>query len=204
MFLYSLKKKLQSLGSGLVRWVSKTQVADATSGFRAYSRDAALQLSVVNQYTYTIESIIQAGRSNAAIESVVVGTNPSTRPSRLFGSMWGYVRKNALTIVRVFAAYKSLRFFGAISALLFLAAAISFMPFLIDWIFNGQTSGHVQSLILGAVFALAGFQILVLAFIADLIAAHRTVTQRVFERVRRIELALEIEPSHYLDSKDEL
>ncbi len=200
----SLKKKLQSLGSGLVRWVSKTQVADATSGFRAYSRDAALQLSVVNQYTYTIESIIQAGRSNAAIESVVVGTNPSTRPSRLFGSMWGYVRKNALTIVRVFAAYKSLRFFGAISALLFLAAAISFMPFLIDWIFNGQTSGHVQSLILGAVFALAGFQILVLAFIADLIAAHRTVTQRVFERVRRIELALEIEPSHYLDSKDEL
>jgi len=128
----SLKKKLQSLGSGLVRWVSKTQVADATSGFRAYSRDAALQLSVVNQYTYTIESIIQAGRSNAAIESVVVGTNPSTRPSRLFGSMWGYVRKNALTIVRVFAAYKSLRFFGAISALLFLAAAISFMPFLID------------------------------------------------------------------------
>jgi len=197
-----IKKRLQKVGSAVVRRVSGTRVADATSGFRAYSREAALQLTVVNQYTYTIESIIQAGRSNAAIESVAVATNPSTRPSRLFGSMYGYIRRNTLTIVRVFAAYKPLRFFGAIAALFFLAAGASFMPFLVDWIGSGDTSGHLQSIILGSVLALAGFQILVLAFVADLIAAHRTISQRVLERVRRLELELGVEPSHHLTSQE--
>jgi len=194
----AIKKRLQSFGSNMVRWVSKTQVADATSGFRAYSREAALQLNVVNQYTYTIESIIQAGRSNAAIESVVIGTNPSTRPSRLFGSMWGYIRRNSLTIIRVFAAYKPLRFFGTISVLFLVAALAAFSPFLFGWLVRGDRGGHLQSLIMGAVLALTGVQILVLAFVADLISAHRTVSQRVFERVRRIELALGVEPSHHL------
>jgi len=199
----AIKKRLQHLGSAVVRRVSGTRVADATSGFRAYSREAALQVTVVSQYTYTIESIIQAGRTNSAVESVRVGTNPSTRPSRLFGSMYGYIRRNALTIIRVFAAYKPLRFFGGIAALLFLAAAVSFVPFLADWIGNGDTSGHLQSIILGSVLALAGFQILVLAFVADLISAHRTISQRILERVRRLELAAGVAPSHHLTSQEE-
>ena len=192
-----LKKRLQAFGSSVVRWVSKTQVADATSGFRAYSKEAALQLSVVNQYTYTIESIIQAGRSNTAIKSVKIGTNPSTRPSRLFGSMWGYIRRNSLTSVRVFAAYKPMRFFGAIAALFFLLAVVAFTPFFVDWVRNGVREGHLQPLILGAILAMTGVQILVLAFVADLISAHRTISQRIFERVRRVELAVGVEPSHH-------
>ena len=199
----AIKKRLQRLGSAVVRRVSGTRVADATSGFRAYSREAALQLMVVNQYTYTIESIIQAGRSNAAVESVSVRTNPSIRESRLFGSMFGYVRRNSLTILRVFAAYKPLRFFAATACVFFVAALVSFMPFLADWIRNGRTGGHLQSIIMGAILALAGFQILILAFVADLIAAHRTISQQVLERVRRLELALEVEPSHHLTSHEE-
>ena len=197
-----LKKRLQAFGSSVVRWVSKTQVTDATSGFRAYSKEAALQLSVVNQYTYTIESIIQAGRSNAAIESVIIGTNPSTRPSRLFGSMWGYIRRNSLTIVRVFAAYKPMRFFGAISALFFILSLAAFTPFFIDWVRSDTQGGHLQSLILGAILAMTGVQILVLAFVADLISAHRTISQRIFERVRRVELSVGVKPSHHMSTQD--
>ncbi len=192
----AIKKRLQSFGTRVVRWVSKTEVTDATSGFRAYSKEAALQLSVVNQYTYTIESIIQAGRSNAAIESIPIRTNPSTRPSRLFDSIFGYIRRNSLTIIRVFAAYKPLRFFGVISALFFVASLGAFSPFLWDWIINDSREGHLQSIVLGAVLATIGVQILVLAFVADLISAHRTISQWILERVKRIELDLNIEPSH--------
>jgi glycosyltransferase involved in cell wall biosynthesis len=109
------KRWLQATGSRVVRIVSDTDVPDTTSGFRAYSRDAALGLTVINSYTYTIESIIQAGRSNLAIAAVPVGSNPSTRPSRLFGSTWLYIRRNAVTIIRVFAAYEPLKFFGTMA-----------------------------------------------------------------------------------------
>ncbi len=193
----ALKIRLQLLGSWVVRKASGTEVPDATTGFRAYSREAAIQLAVVNQYTYTIESIIQAGRMNSAIVSVPIRTNPKTRESRLFGSMWGYIRRNMFTIGRVFAAYEPLKFFGTISLLLFGLSGVAFIPFLWDWIANGDRSGHIQSIIVGAVFAIAGFQILVLAIIADLISSHRMISQRVFERVRRLELQTQIPPSHY-------
>lgn len=192
-----LKKQLQVLGSSVVRIVSSTTVPDATSGFRAYSRSAALGLTVVSPYTYTIESIIQAGRSQVSIASVPVGSNPSTRPSRLFGSTWGYIRRNAVTIIRVFAAYKPLRFFGAIGLFMGLLALISFTPFLWDWIVNGDRSGHLQSIVLGSVFALSAVQLIVLAVVADLIYSSRREVQRTMERVRRVELTLEVPPDHY-------
>ena len=192
-----LKIKLQLLGSWVVQQASGTDVPDATSGFRAYSREAALRLLVVNRYTYTIESIIQAGRSNAAIMSAPVGTNPATRESRLFGSMWGYIRRNALTILRVFAAYEPLKFFGFLASILLVLAGIAFIPFLSDWILTGDSSGHLQSIIVGSTLVVAAFQTIALAVVADLVASHRAVSQQVFERVRKLELAASITPTDY-------
>ncbi|MFV0526132.1 MAG: glycosyltransferase family 2 protein [Acidimicrobiales bacterium] len=193
----SLKIRLQLLGSWTVRKASGTDVPDATSGFRAYSREAALGLTVVNQYTYTIESLIQAGRHNAAIVSVPIATNPKVRESRLFGSMLSYVSRNAVTIGRVFAAYEPLKFFGWLSVLLFLGGLLAFAPFVIDWLRTGDTSGHLQSIILGAIGILAAIQVGALAVVADLVAGQRAVAQRTLERVRRLELDAEVEPSHY-------
>jgi glycosyltransferase involved in cell wall biosynthesis len=192
------KKRLQHVGSWVVRKASGTQVPDTTSGFRAYSREAALQLTVVNQYTYTIESIIQAGRSLSAVDHVPVRTNPKTRESRLFRSNFGYIRRNALTITRVFAAYAPLRFFGTIAFVLALAAAACFLPFFIDWITTGDRSGRLQSLLAGSILSVMAFQTLVLGIVADLVGANREVSQRVLERVRRVELMLDVEPSHYV------
>ena len=192
-----LKIGLQLLGSWTVRKASGTDVPDATSGFRAYSREAAIGLTVVNRYTYTIESLIQAGRMNAAIEAVPIRTNPKVRESRLFGSMSGYVGRNAMTIGRVFAAYEPLKFFGSLAALFFICAGAAFSPFLGDWVLNGDTSGHLQSIVLGAIFVIAAVQILALAVVADLIAGQRIVAQRTLERVRRLELEAEVQPSHY-------
>ncbi|MFW2382941.1 MAG: glycosyltransferase family 2 protein [Acidimicrobiales bacterium] len=193
----ALKIRLQLLGSWAVRKASGTSVPDATSGFRAYSREAAIGLTVVNSYTYTIESLIQAGRQNAAIVSVPIRTNPKVRDSRLFGSMFGYIKKNALTIGRVFAAYEPLKFFGALSFLLLGGAVLASLPFVVDWVRTGDTSGHLQSIILAAALGIAAVQLLALAVVADLISSQRIVTQRTLERVRRLELHAQVEPSHY-------
>ncbi len=192
-----LKIRLQLLGSWTVRRAAGCEVPDATSGFRAYSSEAALGLTVVNQYTYTIESLIQAGRMNAAVVSVPIATNPKVRESRLFGSMWGYIRKNAFTIARVFAAYEPLKFFGSLALLMLVAGGCAFLPFIVDWLRTGDTSGHLQSIILGATCVLASVQLAALAVVADLIANQRVVAQRTLERVRRLELEAEIQPSHY-------
>jgi glycosyltransferase involved in cell wall biosynthesis len=193
----SLKIRLQLVGSWTVRKASGTDVPDATSGFRAYSREAAIGLTVVNQYTYTIESLIQAGRMNAAITSVPIRTNPKVRDSRLFASMFGYIGRNGLVIGRVFAAYEPLKFFGTLAVLLFLAGGVAFLPFAFDWLRTGDTSGHLQSIIVGAICVLAGVQLAALAVVADLIASQRAVTQRTLERVRRLELEAEVAPSNY-------
>ncbi|NNE96076.1 MAG: glycosyltransferase family 2 protein [Acidimicrobiales bacterium] len=193
----ALKIRLQLIGSWVVRKASGTSIPDATSGFRAYSREAAIGLTVVNSYTYTIESLIQAGRQNAAITSVPIRTNAKVRDSRLFGSMFSYIKKSALTIGRVFAAYEPLKFFGALSALLLFGALLSSMPFVVDWLRTGDTSGHLQSIILAAALGIASVQLLALAVVADLIASQRVVSQRTLERVRRLELQAQIEPSHY-------
>jgi glycosyltransferase involved in cell wall biosynthesis len=191
------KKRLQRVGSWVVRRVSGTAIADTTSGFRAYNREAALGLLVTDNFTYTLESLIQAGKMLVAVDQVEIATNPQTRESRLFDSTGAYVRRNALSILRIYARYEPLRVFAAAGALVGVLALAAWMPFLIDWIFNGDSSGHIQSLILGAVLFIAALQLFALGVIGDLLAGQRVMTQRVFERVRRVELSLGVEPSHY-------
>jgi glycosyltransferase involved in cell wall biosynthesis len=191
------KKGLQRLGSWVVRRLSGTAVADTTSGFRAYNREAALQLLVVDNFTYTLESLIQAGKMLVAVEDVEIETNPQTRESRLFTSTGAYVRRNAPALLRIYARYEPLRAFVTASLVVLVLALAAWLPFLIDWIFNGDSSGHIQSLILGAVLFIAAVQLFALGVIGDLLAGQRVMTQRVFERVRRVELALGVEPSHY-------
>jgi glycosyltransferase involved in cell wall biosynthesis len=191
------KKALQKVGSWVVRRLSGTEIADATSGFRAYNREAALGLLVVDNFTYTLESLIQAGKMLVAVDQVEIATNPQTRESRLFDSTGSYVRRNALSILRIYARYEPLRVFASAGLVVFALAIAAWMPFLIDWIVNGDSAGHVQSLILGAVLFIAAVQLLALGVIGDLLAGQRVMTQRVFERVRRVELSLDVEPSHY-------
>jgi len=191
------KKRLQRLGSWVVRRVSGTEVTDATSGFRAYNREAALQLLVVDNFTYTLESLIQAGKMLVAVDEVAVGTNPKTRESRLFASTGAYVRRNAPAILRIYARYEPLRAFSLAGLGVLLLAFLAWLPFLLDWILNGDSTGHIQSLILGAVLFIAAIQLFALGIIGDLLASQRVMTQRVFERVRRVELQLGVEPSHY-------
>jgi glycosyltransferase involved in cell wall biosynthesis len=191
------KKGLQRIGSWVVRRLSGTDITDATSGFRSYNREAALQLLVVDNFTYTLESLIQAGKMRVAVDEVEIETNPKTRESRLFATTGAYVRRNAPAILRIYARYEPLRAFATVGAVVLLGALAAWMPFLLDWILNGDSDGHVQSLILGAVLFIAAVQLFALGVIGDLLAGQRVMTQRVFERVRRVELALGVEPSHY-------
>ena len=196
------KKQLQLLGSWVVRKASQTNVPDTTSGFRAYTREAAMSLTVVSPYTYTIESIIQAGRSRSAITSVPVATNAKVRESRLFGSTWGYIRRNAGTITRVFAAYEPIRFFGAIAAVLLLASLAGFGPMLYDWIANGDRSGHLQSIIVASVLFVGALQVAVLAILADMMRNQRVISQRTLERIRQVELRVGVRIPHLVHEDD--
>src|SRR3954452_22975485 len=191
------KKLLQRLGSWVVRRASGTRVPDTTSGFRAYNREAALQLVVVSNYTYTLESLIQAGKMLVAIEHVPIASNPKTRDSRLVIPTPRYGRRTAPAVSRAYVLYEPLRVFTVVAIAFALAALAAFSPFLIDSIVNGDTSGHVQSLILGAILALTAVQMFGLGVVGDAIAGQRVIAQRTFERVRRLELEAGIEPSHY-------
>jgi glycosyltransferase involved in cell wall biosynthesis len=191
------KKLLQRLGSWVVRRASGTDVLDTTSGFRAYNREAALQLIVVSGYTYTLESLIQAGKMSMAIEDVPISPNPTERESRLFGSTSAYVRRNAYAIFRAYTLYEPLRVFTTLACIFGVLALAAWSPFLADWILNGDRSGHVQSLILGAVLWLAAVQMFALGIIGDALAGQRAIAQRVYERVRRLELDAGVAPSNY-------
>jgi glycosyltransferase involved in cell wall biosynthesis len=191
-----LKKALQRLGSWVVRQASETDVPDTTSGFRAYNREAALQMAVVSRFTYTLETIIQAGKMTVAIDHVPIATNPKTRESRLFPSMWSYVRRNGLSIFRVYSQYEPLRIFWGLAGIIALIAAIVWARYAYFYI-DGDGKGHVQSLILGAVLFNAAIVLGALGVIGDLLYANRVMQQRTYERVRRIELQLGIPPSHY-------
>jgi glycosyltransferase involved in cell wall biosynthesis len=191
------KRRLQRLGSWVVRAASSTEVPDTTSGFRAYNREAALQMQVVSKFTYTLETIIQAGKLLVAIDHVPVRTNPKTRESRLFPSIPAYIRRNGLSIFRIYSQYEPLRVFWGGALLTGLAAMAFFIRFLIDFITGGGVAGHVQSLIFGAVLFNAAMLLGALGVIGDLLSAQRIMLQRTFERVRRIELQLHVEPSHY-------
>jgi hypothetical protein len=192
-----LKRALQRFGSSIVRRASGTRVPDTTSGFRAYNREAALQLVIVSNYTYTLESLIQAGRNLVAVEHVPIAANPERRPSRLFSSTSGYVLRNAIAIARSFILYKPLRFFVGVAAVFLCATVIASLPFLIDFVRTGDTSGHLQSLIIAAVMALVCVQMIALGVIGDALAGQRLIAQRIYERVRRLELEAGVAPSHY-------
>src|SRR4051794_10522884 len=191
-----LKKSLQRLGSWVVRQASETTVPDTTSGFRAYNREAALQLQVVSKYTYTLETIIQAGKMTVAIDHVPIKTNEKLRESRLFPSMWTYIRRNGVSIFRVYSMYEPLRVFMMGAIVIGLAALVVWGRFAYFYL-AGEGKGHVQSLILGAVLFNAAMLLAALGVIGDLLSGQRIMLQRTFERVRRIELELGVPPSHY-------
>ena len=176
-----LKKMLQRLGSWVVRLASGSTIPDAPSGFRAYARDAAARLCVINTYTYTLETIIQAGRKHIPMESVPVRVNAVTRPSRLFGGMGEYVRRSAKTILRVFAIYAPLRFFFTLAALIALPAIFAIARFLLFYL-GGDGSGHIQSLILAAGLLAMSSVFLAVGVLSDLIAANRALLEDIRAR----------------------
>ena len=179
----SIKKVLQKIGSWVVRATSRTDVVDAPSGFRAISREVAQRLVVFNEYTYTLETIIQAGQKNFSVTSVPVRVNPDLRPSRLVKSISSYVRRSIFTIVRIFVIYQPAKFFGWLAFGTFLAGFLIGIRFLYFFTI-GQGEGHIQSLILSGVLLSAGFQTGLVAFLADVIAANR----RLLEDVRYMQL----------------
>lgn len=181
-----LKKKLQHLGSWVVRRASKTDIPDAPSGFRAFSREAALHLNVVNEYTYTLETIVQAGRNKMSIISVPIRTNGELRPSRLFHSMFGYIKKSMLTIIRAYLMYKPLRFFAGIGLVPFLAGVALGLRYIVLMCI-GQARGHIQSLILSSILILLGVMCWMIGIQADLIAANRKILEEIQYRVRKEE-----------------
>ena len=173
-----VKKMLQKLGSWVVRVASNTDIPDAPSGFRAMSRAAAQRLMVFNDYTYTLETIIQAGQKNMAVTSVPIRVNGDLRPSRLVKSIPSYVKRSIVTIVRIFIIYRPFRFFGTIGAVLFGVGLLIGLRFLWNY-YSGEGEGHVQSLILSSALLVMGFQTLLVAFLADLLAANRKLMEEV-------------------------
>lgn len=182
------KKRLQRLGSWVVRRVSNTGISDATSGFRAYSRDAAFELAVVSRFTYTHETLIQAGRTGLAVAEVPVGTNPKTRESRLFKSIPEYIRRSVNTILRIYSLYEPLAFFNAVAAIFFVLAAILSVRYLY-FVYIGEGTGHVQSVIIAALLLMLAGQAFALGILADLIAANRKLIQDTRARVREMQSA---------------
>jgi glycosyltransferase involved in cell wall biosynthesis len=191
------KKRLQRWGSAVVRRASSTSVPDTTSGFRAYNREAALQMQVVSKFTYTLESIIQAGKMLVAVEHVPIRTNPKTRESRLFPSTGAYVRRNAVSIFRIYALYEPLRVFLVAAAFFALIGAVIWARFLYFFFFSDEPGQHIQSLILGSTLFIVAVQLAALGVVGDILAGSRLLQQRLLERVRRVELHLGVEPSHY-------
>lgn len=181
-----LKKKLQHFGSWVVRKASDTDIPDAPSGFRAYSREAAMQMNVVNEYTYTLEQIVQAGRTKIAITSVPIRTNEELRPSRLFSSMFGYVKKSMLTIVRAYLMYKPMRFFTTLGCFPFLIGVGLGIRYIVLLCMGGG-QGNVPSLILCSILILIGVMIWVVGLLADVMAANRKILQEIQQKVRKIE-----------------
>ncbi len=185
-----MKKKLQHLGSWVVRKASKSDIPDAPSGFRAYSREAALRMNVTNEYTYTLETIVQAGREKIAMQSVPIRTNGELRPSRLFHSMFSYIKRSMMTIFRAYVMYKPLQFFFVFGMIPFIAGVIIGIRFLI-FIALGASGGHVQSLILACILILMGFMTFIVGIQADIIAKNRQLLEDIQYRVRRIDYELD-------------
>ena len=182
-----IKKQLQKLGSWVVRLASKTDIPDAPSGFRAMSREAALRLNVFNDYTYTLETIIQAGQKGMAIISVPIRVNEDLRRSRLVKSIPSYLKKSITTIIRIFVVYKPFRFFVSMGLFSVALGVLVGLRFLYYYIATEESSGHIQSLILSSILFGFGFQMIVVAFVADLLAVNRRLLEDVQYRLRKIE-----------------
>jgi glycosyltransferase involved in cell wall biosynthesis len=183
------KRQLQRLGSWVVRQVSNTSVPDTTSGFRAYTREAALRMTVVSEFSYTLETIIQAGKRRMAIAHVPVETNPRTRDSRLFDSVFSYIKQSSATIVRIYAMNEPLKIFSYIGLAIFGAGLLLSARFLYVYLtdFTGGAR-MVQSLIFSAVLMIVGFQVLLIGLLADLISANRKLLEDLLYRVRGLEI----------------
>lgn len=192
------KRQLQRLGSWVVRQVSNTTVPDTTSGFRAYTREAALRMHIVSEFSYTLESIIQAGKKRMAIAHVPVATNPRTRDSRLFDSIWGYVKRSSATIVRIYAMYEPLKVFSYIGIAVFSVGFIIALRFVYLYLTSFTGGGrYIQSLIFAAVLMIVGFQVVLIGLLADVMSANRKLLEDVLYRVRTIEIA-SMPPEHEL------
>ncbi|MBD1390562.1 glycosyltransferase family 2 protein [Neiella sp. HB171785] len=183
------KKLLQYLGSAVVRKLSGTNVPDTVSGFRAISREAAIKTNIVSPFSYTIETIIQAGKKHMAITSVPVGTNPKTRESRLFTSIPKFVQRQLSAMVRMYAMYQPMRFFFYIGIVMGVIGAIPIIRFLYKY-FIGQGDGHIQSLVLGGSFLLMGFLAILVGLLSDLISHNRQMIETILEKTRALELEL--------------
>jgi len=181
-----IKKLLQKLGSWVVRLASHTNIPDAPSGFRAISRNAAMQLNVFNEYTYTLETIIQAGQKGIAIKSVPIRTNGYLRPSRLVKSIPSYVQRSIFTILRIFMIYKPLRFFVMLGSVPFTLGFVLGLRWVV-LLFSGTQRAHVPSLILAAILILIGFQLWMFGLVADLMAANRKLLEELQLRLRRMD-----------------
>jgi glycosyltransferase involved in cell wall biosynthesis len=179
------KRRLQRLGSWVVRKVSGTQIADATSGFRALTREAALRINIVSEFTYTLESIIQAGKKKLAIAHLAIESR-ETRPSRLFSSPWDYVKRSAATIVRIYAMYEPLKVFLMLGSLL-LGAGVA-LGLRYAWFWWQGERGHWQSAILAVLLLILGFMTLQWGILADVVASNRKLLEDLLYRVRKMEL----------------
>lgn len=184
-----IKKKLQRFGSRIVRIASRTDIPDAPSGFRAYSRKAAMRINVHNEYTYTLETIVQAGRNKMAITSVPVRTNPELRKSRLMNSIYSYIKKSVLTIVRAVIMYRPLMCFATIAMICIAIGLVIGIRFLIFY-FQGNGNGHTQSLLLATTMIIIGFQTFVTGLQADIISANRKLLEDIQFRVKKMEFSL--------------
>ena len=184
-----LKKMLQRIGSKVVSIAAGTDLPDAPSGFRAYSRQALLELNLITTFSYTMETIIQAGNKRLAITSIPVTTNPKTRPSRLFRSNWEHIRKSGAAIIRAYVMYRPHMIFGSASVILLIAGMLPFVRFLYFALIEGSGRGHLQSLIIGLVLLMASFIALALNIIADLIRINRTLIEQDLELDKRMRYA---------------
>ena len=195
------KRQLQRLGSWVVRQVSGTTVPDTTSGFRAYTREAALRMTIVSEFSYTLESIIQAGKKRMAIAHVPIETNPRTRDSRLFDGIFSYIKRSAATIVRIYAMYEPLKVFTYIGIAVFAGGFSLGLRFLYFYYFVDRGIGHIQSLILAAVLMIVGFQVLLIGLLADVISANRKLLEDLVYRVRSMELSGDSSARHHDDER---
>ncbi|MDY7037546.1 MAG: glycosyltransferase family 2 protein, partial [Thermodesulfobacteriota bacterium] len=181
------KKRLQKIGSLVVRILSGTKVPDTVSGFRAFSREAAMQMNIVSPYSYTIETVIQAGKKHMAVTSVPIETNPKTRDSRLISSVPKFLERSITTIIRMYTMYQPLRVFFYVGIVCIIAGLIPSVRFLYFFFITGG-KGHIQSLIFAAIMFIIGFNVLMIGLVADVVSFNRRLIEETLLRVRHIEL----------------